>query len=131
MYEHDLAVGLTLRPARVANRYWQQMLDLVEHGACSHWASVRRSRAGSPDDPHSRVLWLTRHEEPEAGRYLVMTLSLAHGLRTAVEAALPMDHGSAGSLVRDLHDGKVDGFSERDIDSLVQTYSLGEVRHFR
>lgn len=129
MHERGPSIELTIRPSRIADRYWTRMLDLVENGACSHWASVRRSRAGSPDDPHSQVLWLTRHEDPEAGTYLTMTLSLAYGLKAAVEARLPLDHGTPWSLVRDLYDGRVTDFSERDIDTLVQTYSLGAVRH--
>lgn len=107
------------------------MLDLVENGACSHWATVRRSRVGSVEDPHSQVLWLTRHDDPEPKAYLATTLSLAHGLKAAVEARLPLDHGSAWSLIQDLYDEKVTSFSERDIDALVQTYSLGEVLYQR
>jgi hypothetical protein len=120
---------MTVRLARIADRYWTQILDLVENGACSHWASVRRSRSGSVENPHSRVLWLTRHADPEAGVYLTMTLSLAYGLKAAVEARVPLDHGSAWSLVQDLYEGRVTSFSERDIDALVQTYSLGTVQH--
>lgn len=103
------------------------MLDLVEAGCCSHWAVVRRSSAASSSDPHARVLWLTRLDHPEAGTYLTTTLTLAHGLRAAVEARLPLDYGTPWSLVQDLYDDKVTDFSERDTDALVQTYSLGAV----
>jgi hypothetical protein len=129
MPQQNLLLDLTIRPARIRDRYWTRILALVENGACSHWASVRRSRTGSPDDPHSQVLWLVRHDAPEAGVYLTMTLSLAYGLKEAVEGRIPLDHGSAWSLVQDLYDEKVTDFSERDIDALVQTYSLGTVQY--
>ena len=60
-----------------------------------------------------------------------VTLTLAHGLKAAVEGSIPLDHGSAWSLIQDLYAEKVTDFSERDIDTLVQTYSLGAVHHRR
>lgn len=131
MHERDPSFDLTIRPTHIADRYWTRMLDLVENGACSHWATVRHGRTGSLNDPRSRVLWLTRHDDVEAGTYLVMALTLAHGLKAAVEAKLPLDHGSAWSLVQDLYDEKVTDFSEQDVDALVQAYSLGAVLHRR
>lgn len=123
--------GLILYLTRIPDRYWTRMLDLVEAGCCSHWATVRRSDLYSKEDPYSRVLWLTRNEDPEAGSYLMSALCLAYGMKAALEARLPLDHGSVWSLVRDMYDEKVTDFSERDVDALVQTYSLGAVRNQR
>lgn len=129
MEESHLSSGMTLYLDRIPDRYWNGMLDQIEQGACSHWATVRASSHGDRSDPHSRVLWLTRKDAPCLGTYLVMALSLADGFRAAAEGRARLRSGTAWNVVRDMHDGKLSFFPEQDVDALVQTYSLGAVRH--
>lgn len=126
---HRLAASpaLTVHLPNISDVYWHDMLEKVEKGACSRWASAARAQ-GPGRGVHSTVLWLTPYgRSPYV--YLVTSASLGSGLQLAANACFRLDQGSVWSAVQDMYDGLPVELSSRDVDALVQINALGRVVH--